>query len=466
MRLHAIFSKRVAAGCLQRKTIVRPQGGQCHKYFTSSAVGDSAPHLPFSFSNLGLKKNFILPTLNSIRQLPEVENALVRLPSSASVDELSRAVQVFDSINGAHSERLAVRALLAEHEQYLAHYDKALDMLKSVGELIESPHSSHTPSQQLKYSSEDVALAQAKVLWFKGEFDDALEICESMIQQYNDFEESFPATNLHMASAMSGKALCQLASMDSMDDAYSVRDYFRITIKFLQRHPSTSGFPEAVALHNCGVAEAVYAGFLEENNDVTVPLNAALKSWFQGLQRLEGTSRIGSSVVSELLKAKIQANLAWGVLNFERDQPDYLSKASEYAGKSLAIYDKLKAELGDSVRVDHHRVGLTRTLAVLASYFYHMDNAITSEGLYQSALDKVDTRVADTFSLLEVKDAYNGYAELCSNWDKRQSDARRLEEGCQRADDLLPGRWKGKSVNYSSLWFWTPGDVDGQDETF
>ena len=450
MTLVARLFTRVGTRCLSRETILLSTQTS---FNSSTPSNDGATSVPFTFASLGLERNFVLPSLHSIRKLPEVEKALVSFPSLSSVEEISRAIQVFDAINGATSERLAVRALLAECYQRLAVYDKALDVIDGFDDTMTNP----PPNQNLTHAAEDIVLARAKALWTSGEFDEALRLCESIIQQYNDFEESFPGTNLHMASAMTGKALCQLASMNTMDDAYSVRDYFRITSKFLERHPSTTGVPEAAALNNRGVAEAVYALFLEEHNNVSVPMQSGLKAWFQALQKLEGGKQ-DSTVSFELLKAKIQCNLAWGILNFERDKPDCISKAYEYAGKSLAIYDQLKTEKDDSASADHYSLGLTRTLSVLASCFHRMDNAVTSEGLFQSALDNEDMRPPDTLSLLEVKAAYKGYAKLCSKWEKRESDAKRLEENSSRVEDLLPFAWKGKCAILSSLWFWTPGD--------
>jgi tetratricopeptide (TPR) repeat protein len=427
-------------------------------------------------ASLGLEHNFVTSkTLASIRQLPEVKSALANFPSLSSVDDLKRASQIFDSFPGeaAASEQLAVRALLAECQQRLALYDKALSSLDGLAGLIQTTSISNKHVSSLSLlQRDDIILARAKILWTMGEFREAQQLCESIIHQYDDLRESFPeTTNLHLASAMTGKGLSQLAAMETMDDAYSVRDYFRIVVKFLERHPSSghpvpNNLPEAAVLNNYAVAEAIYAIFLEQTNGVSMPFTVALRTWFKALQKLKGGTMDNRDVSSKILQAKIQTNLAWGILNYEQDQSDRLSKASDYAGKALKVYDTIRAnENSDTSSMPQALVpsdGLTRTLSILGSCFHQSDNAVTAEGLFQSAVDKKKQllRAPDTLSLLELKAAYRGYADLCHKWEKREGDARRLEGEIRHVDEeLLPRGWNGKSDVFSGMWFWTPGDV-------
>jgi hypothetical protein len=304
------------------------------------------------------------------------------------------------------------------------------------------------------HASDDILLAKAKVLWTKGEFSQCQELCESMISQYDDIRESFPTTPLHLASAMSGKALAQLAAMNSIDDAFSVRDYFRITIKFLERHPSSrNSLPLAVAYANSGTAEAVYNNFLETTNGVTGPINAALKAWFQGLQLTErdrSEQSLGPhlSKASKALQGTIQANLAWGILNYEKDRSDRLKKASEYAKKGLDA-------LGHDTSFEQE--GIRRVLAVVATCYHQAGSAVTAEGLFQSATTRKHMPTSPLGSL-ELQDALLEYSKLCAAWEKREGDAKRLEKESSEMNERLPQGWRGKSGIHSSLWFWTPAD--------
>jgi hypothetical protein len=215
----------------------------------------------------------------------------------------------------------------------------------------------------------------------------------------------------------------------------------------------------AAAHANYGVAEAAYAIFLEETNNVSVPMDAALRTWFQGMQKVEADKsqvQLGSpqlSAASKTLQATLQINMAWGVLHYEQDRSDRLSKASEYAKKALASYDDTPG--GKSAE------GLRRVLTIVATCYHQAGGAVTAEGLFQSATDIKNNKKATsigTLSQLELQEAYRGYSDLCSKWEKRSGDSKKLLEKAQTIDNDLPIGWKGKAGIYSSLWFWTPSD--------
>jgi len=417
----------------------------------SSGNGQSEDCLPFSKSSLGLDRSFIAPNLASIRQLPEVESAWTEFPSASTLDSLHRASDVFASFNKGGNEHLAVSAMTAECQHRLEQYDEALNTLDELNHMISTNNSLTIPN-----APEDTLIAKAKVLWTQGEFFQSEELCDSLISKYDDTQESFPATPLHLASAMTGKALSQLAAMNSMDQAFSVRDYFRITIKFLERHPSSNSLPLATAQSNCGVAEAIYNNFLEETNEVSVPMDSALKTWFQALQKIKRDSSEEDSLgpqlwkASKLLQATIQADLAWGVLNYEHDRSDRLSKASEYAKLALEA-------VGPAGSTNDDEEGFRRVLSVVASCYQQAGSAVTAEGLFQSATNRKNLPPGP-LPLLELQDAILGYSKLCSDWEKREGDAKKLEKEASDLNEKLPEAWRGKSGIHGSLWFWTPAD--------
>jgi tetratricopeptide (TPR) repeat protein len=428
-------------------------GSSSRTFFSSDASSQSLPErLPFSRSSLGLDRSYIVPNLAAIRQLPEVDTAWTEFSSPSTLDNLRRGSDVFASFNKGGSEYLAVNAMAAECQHRLGMYDEALHTLDELDHQI-LKNANDTTLTTIRKGSEDILLARAKVLWTQGEFAQSQELCESLISDYDDLQESFPTTPLHLASAMTGKALAQLADMDTMDQAFSVRDYFRITMKFLERHPSSNSLPLAAAHANCGVAEVVYNNFLEETNDVSVPIDAALKVWFQGLQKTdcgisEETLGPQLSKASKVLQAEIQAGLAWGVLNYETDRSDRLEKASEYAKQALDA-------LGPGSATEEE--GIRRVLSVVAACYLEAGSAVTAEGLFQSATDR--KRVPPgPLPLLELQDALLGYSKLCANWDKREGDVKRLEKESAEISEKLPEAWRGKSGIHGSLWFWTPAD--------
>jgi hypothetical protein len=169
---------------------------------------------------------------------------------------------------------------------------------------------------------------------------------------------------------MMGKALSQLAFMNSLQDACSVRDFFRISTKLLERYPPTRNtLPQAAVLLNGGVAEALYNLFLEKTKNVSVPMDSSLRAWFQVLQKADVSKNSNPQVMasSQFLQANFQSNLAWGVLNYEHDRSDRLSKASDFAKKALLVYDDPNAVLG--------KEGLPHVLSVVACGYFQADSA-------------------------------------------------------------------------------------------
>ena len=409
----------------------------------------SKPLLGFSTSSLGFEHTFIRPVLSSIRQLPEVEAAIDQFPSISTVDNLKRASDVFASFDKGGREHLAVQAMLAECQQRLALYEEAVTTIEK---LRHSSITSENKVAQPTYFEENTILALAKIKWTMGDFHESEKLCEEIISTYNDLEETFSSTNLHIASAMTGKALSQLLKMNSLDDAYSVRDFFRVSIKFLERHlPLGNTLPQAAVLSNGGLAEAIYKIYLEETNDVSVPISPALRFLFQGLQKTavsESSSNIQIIAASRALEASIQSNLAWGVLNYEKEKSDRLSKASDYAKKSLEFYDA-ESIIG--------KEQLSWVLSVVASCYHQADSAVTAEGLFKSAINKKNIPPG-TLTSLQLRDAYHGYSNLCKQWDNRDKDAQQLKEEAEIIESKLPPNWHGKSGIHGSLWFWTPGE--------
>ncbi|VEU42596.1 unnamed protein product [Pseudo-nitzschia multistriata] len=431
-------------------TWYQSEGSTASRLFSSTCrKNGSGMFGGFARSNLGLEHGLVRPVLASIRQLPEVDAAVSdQSPSTLTIDGLKRASEVFASFDKGGREHLAVQALLAECQQRLGLYDDA------IGSIEELQHSLHGSESETAHNfKEDTILALAKVYWMRGDFEKSQALCEAIISTYDDLTETFPSTKLHMASAMTGKALSQLAAMKTMDDAYSVRDFFGVAIKFLERHPpSENTLPQAVALSNAGVAEVIYNLYLQDTNDVSVPMTPALKYLFQGLQKTKVNQSTSSKKIvaaSHALEASIQANLAWGVINYEEDRSDRVKKASEYAKKALAFYDA-EGIVG--------KEGLSWILSVVASCYHQAGNAVTAEGLLQSAISKKDMPI-DTLSRLQLRDAYREYSKLCMEWDKREKDAENHIKDADDVESSLPSNWQGKSSGiHGSLWFWTPGD--------
>jgi len=473
----------LARSTIYRAIVVNPQlttFTSKHRQFSSEAHSGGTPsdqaRLPFSKSSLGLDRTLIIPYLDSIRQLPEVDAAwnqctqplgsMTGTTSTSVSSSLQRAIQIFESFAPHGGEHVAVQALLAEVQHRQGHYEDAMATLNKLATPTSNdPHGPHQPLTTMTMAAYEIQLAKAKIRWKQGHFADSQSLCESLLLGWEQQHPEATVSAFHIAAALNGKALSQLVQMDSMDEAFSVRDGFRVALKFLesQTTQTSHSIALAAAYSNAGGAEAIYNQFVQERNNVDVPMDSALKTWFKGLQKIEVPPRqkrngdenaIGDhsqqlEKASLCLQASLQADLAWGVLNHEHDRKDRLSKASDYAKKALAA-------LGPNSSIEDD--GFRRTLAIVASCYHQAGSAVTAEGLYQSATSR-KIPPSGPLQCLELYDAMLGYSRLLSGWDKRQGDADRLqEEASQLSQELLPDAWRHKSVVHSSLWFWTPAD--------
>ncbi|CAB9509784.1 expressed unknown protein [Seminavis robusta] len=403
----------------------------------SSSTAADDTRLPLSVHNLGLDNPVLVSTstLTSIRQLPEMESAWSDLifsssaTSQSTLDQLQRARDVFAGFAKGGAKHVAVCALLAECQQQLARYEDVLESLEALQELGNS-------------SSSSIQLAKAKVLWTRGKFEPAHELCEDLLLQADS------SSALLTASAMNGKALSLLLSASSKEEENDtvippeVLDLFRDAVSLLEKDSLV--LPQTASMANWGVAEA----HNKKSN------NAAQTKWTEALQKL--TQQSTASQLLLLLQANLHANLAWDMITKDDRtlSQDDIAKASEHASLAIRAHD-------DSHQKQSQE-SLCRILTVLATCYHRAGSAVTAEGLFQSATTTTSSMAP--LLLLQRHAAYQQYSQLCDQWDKRHGDALRYQ---QQADDIvdqqLPEAWRAagiirQSLLYSSLWFWTPAD--------
>jgi len=139
--------------------------------------------------------------------------------------------------------------------------------------------------------------------------------------------------------------------------------------------------------------------------------------------------------------------------------------------------------------IDYQRCESARALGLVAHCYAQAGAAVTSEGLFQSALDasasypmgkklrnssNSNVVVADDGKGIALsspnlgliaRDVRVWYAMLCNNWEKRKGDADRLLADAQRIDEemIFQGEKKKKkriSGMISSLWLFNPIDFE------
>jgi hypothetical protein len=411
----------------------------------------------------------------SICKLPEVASAISNLDDDLpltstfnmldSIQALERACQIFGSYQTDSIEHMACSALLAEFQNRSHLYNDCVATLRGLVRIC-------NPDLPLQGELSDaIQIGLAKLHWLYGYHKQAKTICDTMVDDERAVE----------AAARTGQAMSRLLLVATLDDVFSVRDPFRMAVAHLERtvHPASTVL--GAAYLNLGIAEAVWAESVSKYNDVDAPFDAAMRNWKQGLTTLKkgksGTSRAGyrvgeSSSLRAILRARLLANMAWGMLKMTH-HADYVSRAMEFATESLAVYDSIYPVVApasnDSVVVGNHRIavekeGLGRTLSLLGSCYHLNGDAVTAQGLFQSAFDKVplnfssfQATTVSSLQCLEQRDSYLRCAHLCYDWEKRESEAEKMNQMAEGIDSsLLPNGWSKKSSIHGSLWFWTP----------
>jgi len=390
----------------------------------------------------------------ALLQLPEVEQTLRYHPGAIAMELLQRAIQIFAAMRPGKEEHRALLVLMAEIQQHTGKYASAMKTLKELQSMVNA----HSTAADSGTAPQLVMLARAKSHCWQGNFAATKEICDGLL-------ESDPSRDaLVVASARTGHAMSRLLTAKSLDDIFTVRDPFRMVLKSLE-NVAPGSLPLVAAHLNYGIAEVVYAQILEQERGITqVPLDGAMRSWKQGLSILQrkhqprrsskntssssSTSSYGLNVV-QALEARLQANMAWGLLQMKGVVPDNVKQASEYARQSLKIYDAHNVAFPMS--------GLNRTLSLVAQCYHQTGAAVTAEGLYQSAISMPHTTTAGSpLDVLNRRDVYLAYAQLCADWEKRERDAEKYQAQASEVDASLPAGWKGKSGIHSTLWFWLP----------
>ena len=478
---------------------------------TATATNSSSSIFPLSLTGLGLEPSFVPSrVLSSIAQLPEIKTFLNEIHSKnkhsqrqqgAAVNHhnniqieqeilLQRARDVFgQEYQAGGSEHQAVLALLAEHQlQRRGDCAAALATLQQLRDHCDNAR-----------SKVDVLLAISKTHWLYGEFAQALAICDSLLLHKLEtettpwpvrrLEESLP---LHYAAARNGQALSRILLAATLDDAFTLRDPSRMTVKFLERqqqqhhhHQVATSLALMAAQLNMGAVEVVYADIIRRAHDHeadAVPLDGAFRAWRRGLELLQKNHKhliknaSSSNHAASLLEARLQSSMALTLLsksstaaavignnaageassqsslfrrNAAMDEAD-LSRASELASAALKVYDHPDNPIKE---------GLGRTLGLVATCYHRAGQAVTAEGLFQSAISSSFDKHHDANPLakLETIGTLQAYADLLRDWDRREGDAQKYEAQAAELHASLPNGWQGKSGIYSALWFWTPG---------
>ena len=104
----------------------------------------------------------------------------------------------------------------------------------------------------------------------------------------------------------------------------------------------------------------------------------------------------------------------------------------------------------------------------MATCYARAGSAVTAEGLFQSSLDKLLIPTEGGGSgygyppcpVTDVvrRDAHLWYADLCSNWERRDGDASDQLERAEVIEGNMAEGWRGRPGSYGGLWMFNVGD--------
>ena len=378
---------------------------------------------------------------------------------STKLDDLHRATEIFAGLGHGTPLHAASLALLAEAQVNMAQPVQAAQTLQRLQAAVTTNHKD--VPQSVAWA---LALGQSKALWLAGDVAAARQMCNDLLDEDHNGGIQFHDTGLPPlaeAAARTGQGVARLLQVNCLDDAFSVRDPFRRVVASLERtHPRSAWL--VLARCNLGVAEAAYAKLVQQYQPTlppgAVPLDAALRAWRTGLSELRRLSVRATDPRKIALETLLLTNMARTLLDKPKEfDPNALSRAAELAAESLKLYDTTQADATTTGELPW-REGFAGTLAVVAACYHRSGSAVTAEGLLQTAVSDptLSSHNALPPQLLERAACYQRYADLCRDWEKRESDAEHWQGLANQTMDALPLAWRHQPTVVGSLWFWTP----------
>jgi hypothetical protein len=464
-------------------------------------------------------------TIATIRTLPEISEFLSNFENDVAsksthqqatamrIEGLQRASQVFQQYNPDGEEYKAV-ILLQIHTLIQAYsYSEALELLNH-----EFPHESKDGGERTEHNLKlkfDIDSERVKLMYLLGDFYEA----DSMAQDNCDLALRIDDSGLKQGAAMNSLAICKLASVgledvdvlrrrdetliehadahsnanadtsiisgDKMDITEHARNLLHVASKMLhnryqeaQQDPKI-GLACATSYSNQGLAELIQNLVKSQIQRKPIPIDSAMKSWRQALnifEELQSTTLNHDQIVFlHASKARVYCNMTWAILfsssyainsDAEPFKEDSLKLASEYAGLALKAIDEIGAVTGATSNGSKH---LGRVLGLVASCYNMAGSAVTSEGLFQSAMDalnlngiegsSMDTSYNDPVNSIDARSVLFYYSKLCNNWEKRGGDAVKYQASAIEMNNAMVDSWKGKSSIYSGVSFIALGDM-------
>lgn len=229
-----------------------PQPPSSHQHlaanFSARRCFSSDTANPIVYKNDKLVKTLVNPHLDSIRQLPEIENALQHWDSPEALEEFQRAVQVFEMMQTGGPLHIATMTLLAECLQHQGNYQEASRTLQTLKKLVS------TESDETRLLMD---LASAKCFWYQGDFESSMMEVHKMME--NDASHD---SDLMRGCVMNTEGMVRLMKAPNERDegGNSVVQVLKIAFKLIKKDSCNSShvtLASASASGNLGVAMVI-----------------------------------------------------------------------------------------------------------------------------------------------------------------------------------------------------------------
>lgn len=479
-------------------------------------------------------------TLQSIRMLPEVEQALSALKTSTAnntasiLEGLDRAIQIFQHVGDVeYNSMLLLKATYLSQQRQ---YSDVIQVISLILSMEKSKGTTLTDDEKFVIMS-----CLLKMHWYNGSFDAALD-CAQVINDLVPVPLSSPSspaatdsdeyTLLKQGCSMNAKALCQLLTLKKLQDAdiqrirasddmsdnsdkrneeVSVRqeewqgvvdiaNSLKHSSKLLENAYLTAQVSTraetdisiqlalscASSYCNQGVVDLI-SNIMQTRETLSDcaghPSDSAMITWKSGLKILERLQQSNESMnihhtyILKATKARLYCNMAWAILfsssyttpniKVQPVKEDQLKTASEYASLALKLYDEIIVlgndhYIGDNKAIKHM---MGRALGLVASCYARAGSAVTAEGLLQTAIDLyqvLDNSDKEECPITQIdsRSIYLYYSSLCSNWERRESDAKKNQNVALKINnEILSENWGDISAIYSGLWIFTLSDL-------
>lgn len=350
-------------------------------------------------------------------------------------------------------------------------------------------------------------LAQARLEWINGRFNAAIEYAKTASDQ-SVSEESDEAV-LKQTTALNVQAVSRMSQLDLYSKQIDLSTILEVedilgTFKVASRISSneyrlSKSSPEALlsttmALCNQGVAELFFISIKNKKTLLTssklsshlIPIDPAMTAWRQALSYLETTEFNQDQLLVDLLRAKIYCNMSHALLfssftsitdHHSTITDSDLKNASEFASLAIKIYNSLitsklyiSTDFSRILKVESDtpisskgvhiscflQQDLARALSLAASCYAKSGSAVTAQGLFQTSIDVLESSQGNypwPLTALDARTTLLGYADLCRQWEKRDTDYRLNLEKAEKIEKSLQPPWKNKASILSGIIF-------------